>query len=338
MNRIPSTAKTMALAVALALPAAPTFAASMSDLVTTREDQNVHQQFGRDSVYAMQTHQPAQIGSRISSDTSIGKIFAGIGAAGATAWDKMTSVFGPGSPSRVAEQPQWYGRAGGYVGNDQLALLERAGPATDASQPVIAGEAMAIAPAERDVRYPAASESQLYGRNENRLSHTTETAPAASGESMSSANEPVTSEQPATANDVRAPAATESQPYGREGQPYGRNEEQLSESAAPAPGVVPSEPSEQPSAANEATLFGRDEDEVYESATAGEAAGSGSEKQADNAQFPADQSATEQEGAGEAAQSAPSPDSVTVLDEEKRRGGEQPADQASGSERSSGRL
>ena len=246
MNRIPSTVKTMALAVALALPAAPTLAASMSDIVTTRDDQEIHQQFGRDSVYAMQTRQPLQTESHVSSDSGIGKFFAGVGSAGSSAWHKMTSVFEPKSETShtmVAQQPQWYGRAGGYVGTDQLALLERAGPATNVSQAVTAGEALAISRAERDMRsraerdmrYPAASESQLYGRNEDRFPQTTETAPVAE-------SQPVTSEQPVIANDVQAPAAAEIQPYGRENQPYARSEDQLSESAAPAPAAVPSEP------------------------------------------------------------------------------------------------
>src|SRR5262249_46599051 len=95
MKRIPSTGKTMTLAVALALPAAPSLAASMSDIVTTREDQDVHQQFGRDSVYAMQTRQPAQTESHVSSDSGIGKFFAGVGAASTSAWHKVTGVFEP---------------------------------------------------------------------------------------------------------------------------------------------------------------------------------------------------------------------------------------------------
>src|SRR5262245_8531871 len=136
MKRIPSTVKTMALAVALALPAAPSFAASMSDIVTTREDQDVHQQYGRDSVYAMQTRQPVQTESHASSDSGIGKFVAGVGAAGTSAWHKMTGMFEPGSHTThtvVAQEPQWYGRAGGYVGANQLAFVERAGPATDVS-------------------------------------------------------------------------------------------------------------------------------------------------------------------------------------------------------------
>ena len=375
MSRIPSTVKTMALAVALALPAASAFSASMSDIVTTREDQDVHQQYGRDSVYAMQTRQPQQTASHLSSDSGVGKFFAGVGAAGASAWHKMTSAFEPGSHTVAAQQPSLYGRAGGYVGTDQLALLERAGPATDVSQPVTAGETLAIAPAERDIRYPAASESQLYERSENRFSHATQAAPTASGEPMHSAGEPMTSEQPVVANDVPAPAANESQPYGRETQPYGRNEDQFSEPAATPPAAVASEPTEQPSAANEPTMFGRDESNVYESAAAGgagqpadadqsagvskegpageipDAAQATDSQAADNtsvttdaaagtdAQSSAAQSASaaQSEGAGESAQSAPSPDSVTVLDEEQSRLGQQ-SDEASVPERSSGRL
>jgi hypothetical protein len=215
MNRIPSTVKTMALAVALALPAASAFSASMSDIVTTREDQDVHQQFGRDSVYAMQTQQPLQTESHVSSDSGVGKFFAGVGAAGSSAWHKMTSAFEPKADTVVAQQPQWYGRAGGYVGTDQLALVERAGPARDARQPVTAGEAMALAPAERDLRYPAASESQLYDRSEDRFPRTTETAPAITSEPTSSASEPGTGEQPVIANDIQEPAVTEIQTYDR---------------------------------------------------------------------------------------------------------------------------
>ena len=132
----------------------------------------------------------------------------------------------------------------------------------------------------------------------------------------------------------------------------------------PLPPRFRSEPTEQPSAANDATMFGRDNDEVYDSAAAtgnGSQSPEGSEPQIATNQSAApgeeqlsgrnderlpeasqgagnDQAAIEQEGAGEAAQSAPSPDSVTVLDEEKSRLGEQPVEQASGSERSSGRL
>ena len=130
MNRIPSTVKTMALAVALALPATSAFSASMNDIVTTREDQDIYQQYGRDSVYAMQTRQPAQTATHASSDSGVGKFFAGVGAAGASAWHKVTSAFEPGSHSHtvVTQEPRLYGRAGGYVGTDQVALLERAGP------------------------------------------------------------------------------------------------------------------------------------------------------------------------------------------------------------------
>ena len=44
--------KPLVVAVALALPGAAAFAASMDDVVKTRADQNIDEQYGRDSVYA----------------------------------------------------------------------------------------------------------------------------------------------------------------------------------------------------------------------------------------------------------------------------------------------
>jgi len=44
--------KPVVIALALALPGSAALAASMGDIVTTRADQNVDQQYGRDSVYA----------------------------------------------------------------------------------------------------------------------------------------------------------------------------------------------------------------------------------------------------------------------------------------------
>ena len=121
-------------------------------------------------------------------------------------------------------------------------------------------------------------------------------------------------------------------------------------------------------------MFDRDQDKVYDSAAAGapaadesqtatdQAAATGEAQQASDeaASATRDESLTvdegsgrgdaqadsvqsmpnqaNQEGAGEAAQSAPSPDSVTVLDEEESRLGEQSRDQALRSEPSGGRL
>jgi len=46
-------ARPMVLALALALPLSAAVAMQMGDVVTTRADQNVHEQYGRDSVYAL---------------------------------------------------------------------------------------------------------------------------------------------------------------------------------------------------------------------------------------------------------------------------------------------
>lgn len=140
-QRLQSTIKPMVLAIALALPAASSIAASMSEVVTTREDQDIHQQYGRDSVYAIQTRQPAPTESRYDSHASggVGAFFSGVGSAGAAAWHKVTGLFEPGSSAvKTAEQsqPQLHGRAGGYVGADQLALLEGAQPASGVSEAV----------------------------------------------------------------------------------------------------------------------------------------------------------------------------------------------------------
>src|SRR5678815_3737036 len=69
--------KPVVVAVALALPGAASFAASMTDVVTTRSDQNIDEQYGRDSVYAFSRDakplKPEQTASR--SDNFIGKTF-----------------------------------------------------------------------------------------------------------------------------------------------------------------------------------------------------------------------------------------------------------------------
>lgn len=166
MKRTHHTIKTMALAVALTLPAGLSLAAPMSELVTTRENQDVYQQFGRDSVYAIQTRQPADTGPRYGSDGSsgVGEVLAGIGAAGAAAWDRVTGLFDSDGSTHAGTppEPETYGRAGGYVGTDQLALLERAGTAPATNEIVTTRESLA-ASEPADLRYPAATEDQLYG-------------------------------------------------------------------------------------------------------------------------------------------------------------------------------
>ena len=121
--------KPLVVAVALALPSAASFAASMSDVVTTRSDQNIDEQYGRDSVYAFSRDakplKPEQTGSHhlgwLSNTADKTKAFV------AGTWDKTTSFFkghGPSSySSAAAYQAQPYGRAGGYAGSDRVAVL-----------------------------------------------------------------------------------------------------------------------------------------------------------------------------------------------------------------------
>ncbi len=153
--------KTMVLAVAFTIPASVSLAAPVSEVVTTRDDQDIHQRYGRDSVYAVQIHQPAQTESRYSSDNSGSRegFVAGVSSLGAAAWDKVSGLFEPGPSAAAQPQPLAFGRAGGYVGTDRLALLHAAGPASGGSEPVTTGESLTA----NDIRYPAANEEQSYG-------------------------------------------------------------------------------------------------------------------------------------------------------------------------------
>lgn len=128
--------KPLVVAVALALPSAAAFAASISDVVMTRSDQNIDEQYGRDSVYAFSRDakplKPEQTGSRhvgwLSNTADKTKAFV------AGTWDKTTSLFkGHGASSygsAVAYEPQRYGRAGGYAGSDRVAMLSTTPAAT----------------------------------------------------------------------------------------------------------------------------------------------------------------------------------------------------------------
>ena len=120
--------KPIVVAVALALPGAASFAASMTDVVTTRSDQNIDEQYGRDSVYAFSRDakplKPEQTASR--SDNFIGKTFDKTKGFVVGAWDKTTSLFkhDGSSPAYTARyEPQPYGRAGGYAGSDRIAIV-----------------------------------------------------------------------------------------------------------------------------------------------------------------------------------------------------------------------
>jgi hypothetical protein len=146
--------KPLAFALALTLPGAAATAASMDDVVRTRADQNIQEQYGRDSVYAFSTDakplKPEQTGSHDPSIFGKVKNYAAgfwhkTETFAASTWDKTTGLFGDhaqGSPAAPAElQP--YGRAGGYVGADRIAVLESEVPfrANGTGDAVMTGEA-----------------------------------------------------------------------------------------------------------------------------------------------------------------------------------------------------
>lgn len=135
-KRSPNAIKPLIAAAALAVSGSA-FAASMSDVVTTRADQNIDQQYGRDSVYAFSIDakplKPEQQGPS-AGISPFGKIksyaantwdktrdFAG------SIWDKTTGFLPHPSNNAAAKYEydvQPYGRAGGYVGADRIAVLE----------------------------------------------------------------------------------------------------------------------------------------------------------------------------------------------------------------------
>lgn len=165
--------KPIVVAVALALPGAASFAASMTDVVTTRSDQNIDEQHGRDSVYAFSTEakplKPEQTGSR--SDNFIGKTYDKTKGFVVGAWDKTTSLFKHDgmSPAYTARyEPQPYGRAGGYIGSDRVAIVAatpttyaaNSGVVKSGQEPHVAADATAYS---RDA-IPAANGAPLSAR------------------------------------------------------------------------------------------------------------------------------------------------------------------------------
>ena len=114
------------LTLAMALPASAALAASTDDVVRTRTDQNIYQQYGRDSVYAFSPDakplKPAQTGSR---DTNIlNKAWHKTEGLAAAAWATTAGFFHEHQSSTVTQvDPERYGRAGGYVGADRIAVL-----------------------------------------------------------------------------------------------------------------------------------------------------------------------------------------------------------------------
>jgi hypothetical protein len=114
--------KPIVLALAFGLPTATVLAEDMSNVVTARADQAVDQQYGRDSVYAFSPRSkpftPDQTGSRSAGGLESVKSYA------ANTWHKTTDWFGRQSAATSPPEPQRYGRAGGYVGAEQIAYVE----------------------------------------------------------------------------------------------------------------------------------------------------------------------------------------------------------------------
>lgn len=161
--------KPLVVAVALALPGTAAFAATMTNVVTTRSDQNVEEQYGRDSVYAFsrdaKPFKPEQQGAR---DTGfIGNAFDKTTGFVAGAWHKTTSLFTDDGKSYAASPyqyaPERYGRAGGYAGSDRVAVIGGAtnNMATANSDAVKTGEELDYAAARRsDDQTPSAVNEQ----------------------------------------------------------------------------------------------------------------------------------------------------------------------------------
>jgi hypothetical protein len=126
--------KPIVLALALVVPETAVLAASMDDVVRTRSDQNIDQQYGRDSVYAFSADakplKPEQTGSRDTNLFSTVKDYAAAAwhkteEFALDAWNKTTGAAHETSDS-TAMHPEYqgYGRAGGYVGAGRIAVLE----------------------------------------------------------------------------------------------------------------------------------------------------------------------------------------------------------------------
>lgn len=174
--------KPMVLAVALALPGAAAMAASMDDVVTTRNDQNIDQQYGRDSVYAFAPEakplMPAQQGSHSNPLAFVGTAVGGVwhattGFIGGV-WHKTTGLFDHHGKSYAADQsyrtasnePTPFGRAGGYIGSDRVEALSVVPAAnnTAASDTVKTGQDWGNAADTRDRQAGAGYDAQRNGQ------------------------------------------------------------------------------------------------------------------------------------------------------------------------------
>ena len=140
----PSRVKPVVLALAIALSASAAYAESMDNIVKTRADQNIDQQYGRESVYGFSAdakpQKPEQTGSHDSNIFADAWHFTeGVAA---SAWAATTSLFKTSDSASTAAQiePEPYGRAGGYTGSDRVAVL--ANTPTNSETVVNTGEAV----------------------------------------------------------------------------------------------------------------------------------------------------------------------------------------------------
>jgi hypothetical protein len=135
--------KPLVLAVALALPTGAAFSASMTDIVTTRADQNVDEQYGRESVFAFSPDAKPLKPEQTAGDSNF---FGAIGGFAAATWDRFTGLFGGdddasgATQTATVEELRGYGRAGGFVGADRITVLESDNPYVANSDLVIVGD------------------------------------------------------------------------------------------------------------------------------------------------------------------------------------------------------
>ena len=127
----PSHIKPIALSIALALPGAAALAQPFGDEVRARADQTVTQQYGRDSVYGFSQSAkpltPAQTGASSGAFNEVKQYSANAWDKtkeySANAWDKTEAFLAPKPGTQKPNEAQRYGRAGGYVGADEIAFL-----------------------------------------------------------------------------------------------------------------------------------------------------------------------------------------------------------------------
>jgi len=152
----------------------------MDDVVKTRPDQNIQEQYGRDSVYAFSSHakplKPEQTGSRDADIFGNVKNYAAdfwhkTEGFAASAWDKTTGLFGDHTqgPAVAEAELQPYGRAGGYVGADRIAVLESEVPfrANGTGDVVMTGEAAMGNAADARAGSESAARPMQFGESEH---------------------------------------------------------------------------------------------------------------------------------------------------------------------------